>query len=128
MNPAGRVRCNTMPIARNYSRASQRLKIEHSVTAITSVETIIRHTPIRRMGTAYYGNPQMHKIKLFVFAAAMIATGFGVWAASNSNAHVASSVGQVDPIQVMTTAKDLPTTAKDLPTVEFADHTFVFPH
>jgi hypothetical protein len=117
-----------MPIAKDYSRASQWLKTEHFVTAITSVETIVRHTPIRRMGTAYYGNPQMPKIKLFAVPAAMIATGFGVWAASNSNAHVAPSVGQVDPIQVMTTAKDLPPTVKDLPTIEFADHTFVFPH
>jgi hypothetical protein len=38
MNPAGRVRCNTMLIARNYSRASRRLKTEHFVTANTSVE------------------------------------------------------------------------------------------
>jgi transposase len=42
--------------------------------------------------------------------------------------HVAPSVGQVDPIKVMSTARDLPTTVKDLPTIEFADHTFVFPH
>ena len=70
----------------------------------------------------------MPKIKMFAVPAAMIATGFGVWAASNSNAHVAPSVGQVDPIKVMSTARDLPTTAKDLPTIEFADHTFVCPH
>jgi hypothetical protein len=63
----------------------------------------------------------MHKIKPFIIAAAMTAIGFGVWAASNSNAHVAPSVGQVDPIQVMTTAKDLPT-------IEFSDYTFVFPY
>ena len=72
--------------------------------------------------------PQMRNIKLFAVAAAMTATGFGVWAASTSNARVAPSVGQVDQIQVMRTAKDLPPTAKDLPTIEFADHTFVFPH
>ena len=79
------------------------------------------------MGTALW-EPSDAKIKLFAVAAAMTATGFGVWAASNSNSHGAPSVGQVDPIQLMTTAKDLPPTVKDLPTIEFADHTFVFPH
>jgi hypothetical protein len=36
----------------------------------------------------------MRNIKLFAVAAAMTATGFGVWAASTSNARVAPSVGQ----------------------------------
>ena len=63
----------------------------------------------------------MRKIRLFAVAAAMTATGFGVWAAS-TNARVAPSVGQgIEPIQVMMTAKDLPT-------IEFADYTFVFAH
>src|SRR5262245_20519660 len=79
-------------------------------------------------GYRIYGNPQMPKIKLFAVAAAMIATGFGVWAASTSNAHVAPSVGQADPIQVIRTAKDLPTTAKNLPAIEFADYAFLFSH
>jgi hypothetical protein len=55
-------------------------------------------------------------------AAALTATGFGVWAASTTNARVAPSIGQgIEPFQLMTTAKELPM-------VEFADYTFVFPH
>jgi hypothetical protein len=117
-----------MRIAKDYSRASQWLKTEHFVTAITSVETIVRHTPICRMGTAYYAEPSDAQDQTVCRSCRYDRAGFGVWAASNSNAHVAPSVGQVDPIQVMTTAKDLPPTVKDLPTIEFADHTFVFPH
>ena len=64
----------------------------------------------------------MRKISLFAVAAALTATGFGVWAASTTNARVVPSVGQgIEPIQVMMTAKDLPT-------IEFADYTFVFAH
>jgi hypothetical protein len=38
----------------------------------------------------------MAKIKLFAVAATLVATGFGVWAASTANARVAApSVGQV---------------------------------
>ena len=65
--------------------------------------------------------PQMRNIKLFAVAAAMTATGFGVWAASTSNARVAPSIGQgIEPLQLMMTAKELPT-------IEFVDYTFVFP-
>jgi hypothetical protein len=61
----------------------------------------------------------MRKTSLFAVAAAVIATGFGVWAASPSNAR-APSMGQgVEPFQLMVNAKNLPG-------VEFADYTFVF--
>ena len=64
----------------------------------------------------------MPKIKLFAVAAAMTATGFGLWAASTTNAGGAPPVGQgIEPIQIMMTAKGVPT-------VEFADYTFVFAH
>jgi hypothetical protein len=64
----------------------------------------------------------MIKLSLFaVVAAALTATGFGVWATSTTNARVVSSVGQgIEPLEVMITAKGLPT-------AEYADYTFVFP-
>ena len=63
----------------------------------------------------------MRKIKLFAVAATLIVAGFGVWAASSTNARVAvPSVDQgLEPFQLMKNAKELPT-------VEFADYTFVF--
>jgi hypothetical protein len=62
----------------------------------------------------------MRKISLFAVAAALIATGFGVWAASPTNARVSPSIGQgIQPFQLMVNAKGLPTE-------EFADYTFVF--
>ena len=62
----------------------------------------------------------MREISLFAVAAAVIATGFGVWAASTTNARVAPSLGQgIEPFQ-------LRMNAKDLPTAQFADFTFVF--
>jgi hypothetical protein len=61
----------------------------------------------------------MRKTSLFVVAAAVIATGFGVWAASPTNAG-APSMGQgIEPFQLMLNANNLPST-------EFADYTFVF--
>ena len=63
----------------------------------------------------------MRKISLFAFSPALIAIGFGVWAASPANAP-ASPMGQgIEPFQMMVNAKELPT-------VEFADYTFVFAH
>jgi hypothetical protein len=62
----------------------------------------------------------MRKISLFAVAAAVIATGVGVWAASPTNARVTTSSGQgIEPFQLMMNAKELPAT-------EFADYTFVF--
>jgi hypothetical protein len=59
----------------------------------------------------------MRKISLFAVAVAVIASGFGVWAAST---RVAPSLGQgVEPFQLMMNAKNLPIAA-------FADYTFVF--
>ncbi len=61
----------------------------------------------------------MEKVELGHLASA---PGFGVWAASTTNARVVPSIVQgIEPFQVMMTAKELPT-------VEFADYTFVFPH
>ena len=62
----------------------------------------------------------MGKTKLFAVAAALIATGFGVWAASPTNARVSPSIGQgIQPFQLMVNAKGLPTE-------EFAYYTFAF--
>ena len=64
----------------------------------------------------------MRNTTLFAFAPALIAIGFGVWAASPVNAPVSPSLGQgIEPLQIMVNAKELPT-------VEFADYTFVFAH
>ena len=53
------------------------------------------------------GRTQMRKTTLFaVAAAALTATGFGVWAASP--ARVSPSIGQgIDPFKLMVNAKDL---------------------
>jgi hypothetical protein len=63
----------------------------------------------------------MRKISSFVVAAAaLIATGFGVWATSTAHGPVPPSMShRIEPLQLMMNAKGLPT-------VEFADHTFVF--
>jgi hypothetical protein len=61
----------------------------------------------------------MEKVELGHLASA---PGFGVWAASTTNARVVPSIVRgIEPFQVMMTAKELPT-------VEFADYTFVFSH
>jgi hypothetical protein len=61
----------------------------------------------------------MRKTTLFAVVAAVIATGFGVWAGSPINAR-APSMGQgIEPLQLMMNAKGLPTE-------KFADYTFVF--
>ena len=60
----------------------------------------------------------MRKITLFAVAAALVATGFGVWAAVPSNAARVPSTSQgIEPIQLMMNA---------LPTAEVYDHGFVF--
>ena len=62
----------------------------------------------------------MPKTAMFGFAPALIAIGFGVWAASPAKAPVSPSLGQgIEPLQIMVNAKELPT-------VEYADYTFVF--
>jgi hypothetical protein len=63
----------------------------------------------------------MRKSSLFVVAATLIATGFGVWAASTTtDAGVAAPpVGQaIEPFQLMMNARELPA-------AEFVDYTFV---
>jgi hypothetical protein len=62
----------------------------------------------------------MRKITLFAVAAAVIATGFGVWAAAPTSARVTPSISQgIEPFQLMMNAKGLAT-------AEFYDHGFVF--
>jgi hypothetical protein len=62
----------------------------------------------------------MRKISPFAVAGALIATGFGVWAAAPANAPVMPATSQgIEPHQLMVAAKDLPT-------VQFSDFTFVF--
>ena len=64
----------------------------------------------------------MRNTAMFGFAPALIAIGFGVWAASPANAPASPSIVQgIEPLQMMMNAKELPT-------VEFVDYTFVFPH
>jgi hypothetical protein len=62
----------------------------------------------------------MRKRYLFAVAAAVIATGFGVWAAAApTNARIPSTSQGIEPIQLMMNAKGLPT-------AEAYDHGFVF--
>jgi hypothetical protein len=62
----------------------------------------------------------MRKIGLFAFSPALIAIGFGVWAASPAKAPVSPAIVQgIEPLQMMVNVKELPT-------VEFVDYTFVF--
>ena len=65
------------------------------------------------------GGPQIRKISMCAVAAAVIATGFGVWAASPTNARAPSVRPGIEPFQLMLNANTLPT-------VDFADYTFVF--
>jgi hypothetical protein len=52
----------------------------------------------------------MRKISLFAVAAAVVATGLGVWAASTTDARVAPSMDQrIKPSYLMMNAKELPT-------------------
>ena len=51
----------------------------------------------------------MRKVSLIAVAAAVIATGFGVWAAAPTSARVTPSMGQgIEPFQLMMNAKELP--------------------
>jgi hypothetical protein len=62
----------------------------------------------------------MRDTSLFAVAAAVIATGLGIWAASTTNARVASPMGHgIEPFQLMMNAKELPSP-------EFENYTFVF--
>jgi hypothetical protein len=61
----------------------------------------------------------MRKITLFAVAAAVIATGFGVWAAAPTSAGVTPSMSQgIEPFEIMKNAKGLAT-------AEFYDNGFV---
>jgi hypothetical protein len=60
----------------------------------------------------------MRKITLFAVAAAVIATGFGVWAVAPTSARITPSQG-IEPLQLMMNTKGLAT-------AEAYDHGFVF--
>jgi hypothetical protein len=60
----------------------------------------------------------MRKISLIAVAAAVIATGFGMWVAAPTNARIAPSQG-IEPFQLMMNATGLPV-------AESYDHGFVF--
>jgi hypothetical protein len=56
------------------------------------------------------GRSEMRDTSLFALAAAVMATGFGLWAASPINAG-APSMGQgIEPFQLMLNANNLPNT------------------
>jgi hypothetical protein len=61
----------------------------------------------------------MRKISLIAVAAAVVATGFGLWAGEPTSARVPSTSQGIEPIQLMMNAKGLPT-------AEAYDHGFVF--
>jgi len=62
----------------------------------------------------------MGKITLFAAAAALIATGFGVWAAASTSGRVTPSMSRgIDTLRLMKNSKGLAT-------AEFYDHGFVF--
>jgi hypothetical protein len=64
----------------------------------------------------------MRKTTLFaVAAAALIATGFGIWAAAPTNARVPETSQGIEPAKLMMNAKGLPTG-------EFVDYSLVFVH
>ena len=54
-------------------------------------------------------------------AAALITTGFGVWATSPTNARGPSTGEGIDPQEIMMNASAMPT-------AEFVDYSFVFVH
>ena len=60
------------------------------------------------------------RITLFAVAAAVVATGFGVWATAPTTARVTPSKSQgIEPFELMKNAKGLAT-------AELVDYTFVF--
>jgi hypothetical protein len=92
-------------------------EIDQFVMAITSAEGLAyRSHQLARvtacaveLNSYENGRTQMRKISLFAVAATLVATGFGVWAASTTNARVVPSIGQgIEPFQLMMNAKDLP--------------------
>jgi hypothetical protein len=61
----------------------------------------------------------MRKISIIAVTAAVIATGFGVWAAAPTNARAPSTSQGIEPLQLMMNAKGLHAE-------EFVDYTFVY--
>lgn len=66
------------------------------------------------------GETRMRKICPFAVAATLILAGVAGWVGSATYARVHAPLGGgIDPLQLMTHAKDLPA-------AEFVDHSFVF--
>jgi hypothetical protein len=63
-------------------------RINKRQSGIVLVIRWIPHIAVELMN----GRPQMRKISLFAVTAALTATGFGVWAASTTNARVTPSI------------------------------------
>jgi hypothetical protein len=90
--------------------------------AITAAETPARHAASHEIWLN--GRTQMRKIGLFAVAAALTLVSVGgwmEWVTSSSQARVATSAWDpVNPLQIMTNAKNLPHE-------EFVDYTTFFP-
>ena len=73
----------------------------------------------------------MRKISL-VAAISLMLTGVGVWAISNTQARVVPAGAQINSLQTMMGARDLPNSfqimmgAKDLPVAHYDDYSLVF--
>jgi hypothetical protein len=86
------------------------------VIAVTAAKGMVGHVARHQ-----HGRTQMLKTTLVAAAAALIATGLGVWATSPTNARVPSTGQGIDPHQMMMNASAMPAT-------EFVDYSFVFVH
>jgi hypothetical protein len=102
------------PLPRPLSGAPE---IDRFVIAVTAAKGMVGHVARHQ-----HGRTQMLKTTLVAAAAAaLIATGLGVWATSPTNARAPSTGQGIDPHQMMMNASAMPTT-------EFADYSFVFVH
>jgi hypothetical protein len=86
------------------------------VIAVTAAKGMVGHVARHQ-----HGRTQMLKTTLVAAAAALIATGLGVWATSPTNARIPSTGQGIDPHQMMMNASAMPGT-------EFVDYSFVFVH
>jgi negative regulator of sigma E activity len=88
--------------------------------AITAAETAARHAA--PMEFWLNRRTHMRKIGLIAVAAALTLVGVGgwmEWVTASSQARVATPMESVNPLQIMTNAKNLPH-------AEFVDYTFIY--
>jgi hypothetical protein len=104
--------------SRSQEKASKNLRAP--VTCVIGRSLLCELLHLRTVGQ-HDGRIQMGKTGLFAAsAAALILACVAGWAASGTQTRVASpTTGQIDPFEVMTSAKQLPTE-------HFADYSFVF--